>query len=343
MAKQIKQIKQIEQIKQIRQNINGVFLLNKDSNISSQNAMQQIRRLFNAKKAGHIGTLDPLATGVLPICFGDATKFSQDLNNADKTYIAEIQFGVNTDTCDADGQILENFLNDNKIVNAENINAKKINEILVEKFSGEIIQTPPQFSAIKINGQKMYQLAREGVKIDMPPRKIKIYVANLLSFDAQNFTAKIEISCSKGTYIRSIARDLGNFLHCGGYLKSLQRTKVGEIDISETLRFETIKDETTENLQKYILPIDFLIQKFVAYDLAEHQESALNIDRFLHGNPIIPDGNFDDGDFKFQQSQIYRIYNQQKFIGTAEYKFFDALQTLCLCPLRLICSEQRCV
>ena len=99
----------------------------------------------------------------------------------------------------------------------------------------------------------------------------------------------------------------------------------------------------TKNLQKYILPIDFLIQKFVAYDLAEHQESALNIDRFLHGNPIIPDGNFDDGDFKFQQSQIYRIYNQQKFIGTAEYKFFDALQTLCLCPLRLICSEQRCV
>lgn len=322
-----------KQIKQIRQNLNGVFLLNKDSKISSQNAMQQIRRLFNAKKAGHIGTLDPLATGVLPICFGDATKFSQDLNNADKTYIAEIQFGVNTDTCDADGQILENFLHDSKIVNTENINAKKINQILVEKFSGEILQTPPQFSAIKINGQKMYQLAREGVTIEMPPRKIKIYAANLLNFDAQNFIAKIEIFCSKGTYIRSIARDLGKFLNCGGHLKSLQRIKVGEIDISKTLRFDEIKN--VENLQKYILPIDFLIQNFLAYDLAE-QESELNINRFLHGNPIIP-----NGDFNFQQSQIYRIYHQQKFIGTAEYKFFEVLQTLCLCPLRLICSEQR--
>lgn len=312
----------------------GVIFLNKDCGISSQNAMQKIRKLFRAKKAGHIGTLDPLATGVLPICFGDATKFSQDLNNADKTYIAQIQFGVNTDTADADGQILQNFLHDNKIVNAENINAKKIKQILVENFSGEILQTPPQFSAIKINGQKMYQLARDGVKIQMPPRKIKIYKANLLNFDAQNFTAKIEISCSKGTYIRSIAQDLGKILGCGGHLKSLQRTAVGKIDITQTHSFDEIANDI--NKTKYILPIDCLIQNFPSYNLSEQNETPLNINRFLHGNPIITNSTF-----TFQKNLIYRIYYQQKFIGTAEYKFFDALQSDSLCPLRLIKSEQR--
>ncbi len=318
------------------ENLNGVFLLNKNRGISSHFAMQQVRKFFKAKKAGHIGTLDPLATGVLPICFGDATKFSQDLTNADKTYLAEIQFGISTDSADADGQILENHLANPKIVNQENINAKKISQLLVEKFSGEIWQTPPQFSAIKINGQKMYQLARDGVKIEMAPRKIYIHQSKLLQLDSKNFIATIEICCSKGTYIRSIARDLGDLLGVGGHLKSLQRNKVGNICIENAHKFceiENLKNsENLENAKNLILPIDFLVQNLDAYDL--QTETPLNIDRFLHGNPIIP--NFD-----FKEKQIYRIYYQQNFLGTAEYKFFDALQTLCLCPLRLICSEQR--
>ena len=205
-------------MKKNKLNLNGVIVVNKSKDISSNKILQQLKHLFNAQKAGHTGTLDPMATGVLPICFGRATKIAQYLLDADKEYIATIKLGVETDSGDAEGNIIKE--------NSESI--PKLDSDLLESvfdnFRGEISQVPPMYSALKYNGQPLYKLAREGIQIEIKPRNITIYALDLLEYCDDTLTIKVR--SSKGTYIRSLVDDIGQVLGCGAYVSSLHRSQV---------------------------------------------------------------------------------------------------------------------
>lgn len=190
-------------MKKNRLNLNGVIVVNKSKNISSNKVLQQLKHLFNAQKAGHTGTLDPMATGVLPICFGRGTKIAQYLLDADKEYIATVKLGIETDSGDAEGNVVA----ENHIIPTL---TESLIETVLEKFRGGISQVPPMYSALKYNGQPLYKLAREGKKVEIKPRNIRVYELELLDFSET--TIKVRVKCSKGTYIRSLAIDIGKQL-----------------------------------------------------------------------------------------------------------------------------------
>lgn len=211
-------------MKKNKLNLNGIVVINKAKGVSSNKVLQQLKYLFNAQKAGHTGTLDPMATGVLPICFGRATKIAQYLLDADKEYIATIRLGIETDSGDTEGQIIA------KNNNIPSLSHQLIEEVLTS-FRGNISQIPPLYSAIKHNGQPLYKLAREGKSIEVKSRNINIYMLELLDFDED--TLKVRVKCSKGTYIRSLAIDIGKKLGCGGHLIALQRTQSGPFKLAQ--------------------------------------------------------------------------------------------------------------
>ena len=199
-------------------NVHGIILLDKRLGVSSNKALQEVRRLFNANKAGHTGSLDPLATGLLPLCFGEATKVSALMLDDDKRYQVTMKLGVMTDTGDAEGQVIER---------------KPVPELSIEqiqcclaKFMGLQAQVPPMYSALKLNGKKLYELAREGITVERAPRQITIYELHLL--DATFDTLTLDVACSKGTYIRSLAEDIGHDLGCGATVTALRRTQAGQ-------------------------------------------------------------------------------------------------------------------
>lgn len=214
-------------------NIDGVILLDKPQGITSNAALQKVRWLFNAKKAGHTGSLDPLATGVLPICFGQGTKFSQLLLDADKVYLAKAKLGVITDSSDTDGQVLEE--KDYSFVTKE-----AVDEVL-DKFRGDIEQVPSMFSALKHNGVPLYELARKGITVERPARKITIHSLELKDFDLENGELTLLVHCSKGTYIRNLVEDIGNALGCGACVSFLRRVKTGNFEIENCYTLEEIE------------------------------------------------------------------------------------------------------
>lgn len=199
--------------------IDGILLLNKPTGVTSNGLLQQAKRLYGASKAGHTGALDPLATGMLPICFGEATKFSQYLLDSDKRYQTTAKLGIRTDSSDADGEV---------IAQAEvgaDVTAERVKKLLIEHFSGEIEQVPSMYSALKHNGQPLYKLARQGIEVEVKPRKVTIYQIELLDFRGDELD--LDIRCSKGTYIRSIVEDLGLLLGCGAHVAKLHRSDAG--------------------------------------------------------------------------------------------------------------------
>lgn len=200
--------------------IDGVVLLDKPQGVSSNHALQRIKYLYGAAKAGHTGALDPLATGMLPICLGEATKFSQFLLEADKRYQTTAKLGVRTDSSDADGEVIET-----KPVGDYSI--ELIQSLLVQHFSGEIEQVPSMFSALKHNGQPLYKLARQGIKVEVKRRRVTIYSIELLDYRPAQAELDLEVYCSKGTYIRSIVEDLGLMLGCGAHVQALRRLDSG--------------------------------------------------------------------------------------------------------------------
>jgi len=231
--------------------------LDKPGAITSNGALQRVKRLYNAAKAGHTGSLDPLATGVLPICFGEATKFSQFWLDADKGYSATIVLGVSTDTGDADGiEILK--------VDASYLDEAAIDAEL-DLFRGEIEQTPSMYSAIKIGGKPLFKLAREGKEVERPSRRVMVFSLERRSFRAgTQAEIDIDVVCSKGTYIRSIAEDLGRQLGCGGHVKSLRRTRVGPFRIASAVgldRLESLRDaQAFEEMDSLLLPMSSALQ-----------------------------------------------------------------------------------
>ena len=219
--------------------VNGIVLLDKDTGLSSNAALQKVKRLFFAKKAGHTGALDPLASGILPICLGQATKVAGFLLDDDKRYFVRGQFGQITDTGDAEGEII-------KIQPFEHLIDEEI-RMAVNQFVGDIKQIPPMYSALKKDGQPLYKLARQGIEIDRPPRPVTIHHIDYLGYEQGILS--LEVSCSKGTYIRTLIEDIGNQLGCGAHVIELRRTGFAHVDITQTIKFSDLEKLATDDYQ----------------------------------------------------------------------------------------------
>jgi len=245
----------VAQVKRIRRAVNGILVFDKPLGMSSNQALQKVRWLLNAEKAGHTGSLDPLATGVLPLCFGEATKFSQYLLDADKRYEVTAKLGERTNTSDSDGEVVA--------TRPVNVAVGTLIEAL-DQFRGPIMQVPSMYSALKHNGRPLYEYAREGIEIEREARPITIFELKLISFEGDE--VKLEVHCSKGTYIRSLVDDLGEVLGCGAHVTQLRRTQVASYPYERMLTleqleciFEQAKNETIpprEVLDPLLLPMD---------------------------------------------------------------------------------------
>lgn len=228
--------------------VSGILLLDKPKGISSNKALQQVKNIFKAQKAGHTGSLDPLATGVLPVCLGEATKVSGFLLDADKRYRVQIKLGEKTTTADAEGEVVSTAPFDS-------VSEAAIKEILPE-FTGVLHQLPPMYSALKHNGERLYKLAREGVEVEREPREITIFSLDLISVDLPYF--ELDVHCSKGTYVRTLAEDIGEKLGCGAHVTELRRTAVGVFDAEPVSmeKLESVADSDFAEMDCLLLPID---------------------------------------------------------------------------------------
>ena len=245
--------------------IDGVFLLDKPQGMSSNDIMQKVKRLFQANKAGHSGALDPLATGMLPICLGEATKFSQFLLDADKRYVVTAKLGERTDTSDAEGQVVET-----RPVNVET------SQILtaLEQFRGDILQVPTMFSALKHNGKPLYEYARAGITVEREARPITIFEINFIEYQAPSLT--LEVHCSKGTYIRTLVDDLGEVLGCGAHVTVLRRTAVADYPAEKMMTWDALQALAEQgDLDQHLLPIDTAVSKLPALKLNAEQSKGI--------------------------------------------------------------------
>jgi len=264
------------------QNINGILLLDKPSGITSNRALQRARSLIKAKKGGHTGSLDPFATGMLPLCFGEATKISHYLLNEKKTYSVEVKFGVSTSTGDIDGEITGS----SKIKEYSKDQWKKI----LNEFKGKSEQIPPMYSALKYKGKRLHELARKGEIVDRAARKIQIFSIDLgdLSKDTVNF----EVTCSKGTYIRVLAEDIAKKLGMLGHVSRLRRKSVGNFFESKMVKLSILEDLAQNNnpaISDYFITIDEALTEFSVVSLNDLQSS-----KFRNGQQLEFDGHFDD-------------------------------------------------
>jgi len=252
------------QKKSLKREIDGVFLLNKPLGFSSNQALKKIQWLFNAKKAGHTGTLDPMASGLLPICIGEATKFSNRLLEANKTYIATVQLGLTTTTGDQEGEVVSQ----KEVV----LKPNQLQETL-QKFTGDITQIPPMFSALKFEGKPLYEYARQGIEIERKPRPVTIYDIKLNKIEES--IVMLEVICSKGTYIRTLAEDIGHALGCGAHLKGLERTQTGHFQLPDALTIEALEAMSMASREKTLLPVDALLEGLSSIELTVTETEAI--------------------------------------------------------------------
>jgi tRNA pseudouridine55 synthase len=275
--------------------------------MSSQGAVTAVKRALNADKAGHTGTLDPMATGLLPICLGEATKYSQDLLDADKRYIARVRFGANRDTGDAEGQIvssfpLPQFADDAAIQIALNA--------LLPAFTGPILQVPPMYSALKRDGKPLYEYARAGVELERDARSVVIHA--IAWTEVQWPEATLEVSCSKGTYIRVLAEDLGAALGCGAHLVGLRRSEVGHLSLAQSITLDDLL-RTTADHADFVLPVDALLQTLPHLTVDAQQAKRLEMGQRV---PLAVNSKFPLAE------ALVRIYRAtaapHNFIGTAD-------------------------
>ncbi|TLU76083.1 tRNA pseudouridine(55) synthase TruB [Mannheimia varigena] len=249
--------------------IHGVFLLDKPEGVSSNDIMQKVKRLFQANKAGHTGALDPLATGMLPICLGEATKFSQFLLDSDKRYLVTAKLGERTDTSDAEGQVVE--------TRAVNVTESDILARL-DLFRGDILQVPTMFSALKHNGKPLYEYARAGITVEREARPITIFELKFIEYQAPFLT--LEVHCSKGTYIRTLVDDLGETLGCGAHVTMLRRTAVSNYPASEMMPIEDLQllaeSFPLKALDRLLLPMDTAVSNLAKIKLTAEQTKAVS-------------------------------------------------------------------
>jgi len=301
-------------------NVSGILVLNKPQGITSNRALQQAKRLFDAAKAGHTGSLDPLATGVLPVCFGEATKFSQFLLDADKGYKATFTLGEVTDSCDSDGEIIQ----------TRDASAVTQDDVLraLAAFTGEIEQVPPMYSALKHQGQPLHKLARKGVEVERKARRVMVSRFELLAFTpGERATAEVVVHCSKGTYIRSLALDVGEQLGCGGHVSVLHRTAAGPFNEEAAVTLEALQavlddGQSEATLDRFLLPTDAAVAHLprVDFSMADSQQ-------LLHGQAAMARGDVTPG--------TVRLYDaDDEFFGVG-----DALADGRVKPRRLVVSH----
>ncbi|MCF6252884.1 MAG: tRNA pseudouridine(55) synthase TruB [Methylococcaceae bacterium] len=276
-------------------NIHGILLLDKRLGVSSNRVLQEVKRLFNANKAGHTGSLDPLATGLLPLCFGEATKVSAMMLDDNKRYQVVIKLGIMTDTGDAEGKVIEK-----KPV--PELSLAEI-ESCLHSFTGEIDQVPPMYSALKHNGRKLYELAREGKTIERKARRITIFELKLLHTTADSL--KLDVFCSKGTYIRSLAEDIGHYLGCGGTVTELRRTQAGQFNIEHAFTIEQLQEMDFEALTNCLIEVDKPLETIPAIELSTKQARLVK-----HGQQIETEVEANQG--------MVRMYSEQVFLGLGE-------------------------
>ena len=282
-------------IKSPKQEINGLLIIDKPLGFSSNQTLSKIKWLYNPKKAGHTGTLDPLATGILPVCLGEATKFSSYLFDANKTYAAKIKLGFTSSTADAEGTLKD--LNIVKLPNKTEVTN------VLKTFEGAIEQTPPMYSALKHDGKPLYEYARQGIQIPRKKRIITIFSIKLINLEKDELI--LEINCSKGTYIRTLAEDIGEKLKVGGYLSSLRRTVVGSLTINDAITLDSIEESLVEDRFKFINPIDRFLNNFDSLIVSNDEASAIKDGKIVHKKEAL--------------KNIYRLYTQENFfIGLAE-------------------------
>ncbi|MDC4876968.1 tRNA pseudouridine(55) synthase TruB [Acinetobacter baumannii] len=245
-----------------RRHISGVFLLNKPLGLSSNAALQKVRWLYRAQKAGHTGALDPLATGLLPICLGEATKFSHYLLDSTKRYQTTVRLGQTTTTGDVEGDILQE--------RPIPILSEELIEQTLEKFRGDIQQVPPMYSALKKEGKPLYELARKGIEIEREARLVTIYALELIEFTENSIT--LDVTCSKGTYIRVLGEDIGEALGCGGHLTMLHRIQTGHFELIPSYTIEYLESLTEEQREALLLPVYAPIDHFLKIQVPEGRE-----------------------------------------------------------------------
>ncbi|HWV16470.1 MAG TPA: tRNA pseudouridine(55) synthase TruB [Cellvibrio sp.] len=292
--------------------VDGVLLLHKPAGMTSNRALQIAKRLFFVEKAGHTGSLDPLATGVLPLCFGEATKFSQFLLDADKRYRSTFLLGQRTNTSDADGEILST-------ASAAAITRAQVEQALVP-LTGDILQVPSMFSALKHEGQPLYKLARDGIEIERQPRPVTVYAIEILDFRPGELAeVDVDVRCSKGTYIRSIAEDLGFALGCGAHVKTLHRSAAGPFAEQQCISLESLEAEFEQGgynaLDAHLLGADAPVDSLPALYLSESSAHYFRL-----GNPVMDSQVYRIG----QQGDMVRVFcaqteqSAQQFLGLGE-------------------------
>lgn len=293
--------------------MDGIILINKEKKYTSHDVVVKVKKILKVK-VGHTGTLDPNATGILPLLLGNATKISKYLINHNKEYIAELKLGVKTDTADGEGKVIAE-----KQVNLEGIfeNINESTQQILNSFVGKTLQKPPMYSAIKVNGKKLYEYARKNEKVEVKSRQIEIYKMELIKLDLKENIIKFKVRCSKGTYIRTLCEDIAEKLNTYGYMKELQRTEVGDFKIENAITIGELEELVNENKlkdkineetlnivnskdRKYFIKIEEL---FMDKNIINLDEDLLN--KFLNG-VMIKNNNIDG---------IYRIYNKNNYIG----------------------------
>lgn len=269
--------------------IDGVVLLDKPVGLSSNTALQKVRRAYRAAKGGHTGTLDPLASGLLPLCLGEATKFSQMLLDADKAYVARVRLGETTTTGDAEGEIL---------VRSALRPSEADFDAVLPRFLGEIEQIPPMYSALKRDGKPLYEYARAGVELERASRRVTILSLARGALDAQEFD--LEVACSKGTYIRTLAEDIGAALGCGAHITALRRTRIGPFLIEDAVGLEALEDDPAQRAAA-LKPVDLLAGHLPVVELDEDL-----CRRFAHGQSVAL--------LAFEPGEA-RVYRGERFLG----------------------------
>jgi tRNA pseudouridine55 synthase len=276
----------------LRRRVDGVLLLDKPVGLSSNAALQQAKRRFRAEKAGHTGTLDPLASGLLPICFGEATKFAHMLLDADKTYAATVRLGTTTTTGDAEGEVLQTR---DVAVTRQDV------EAVLPRFIGRIIQVPPRYAALKYQGRNYYEYAREGIEIPRPGREVTVRSMTLDAWTPPDL--RLTIRCGKGTYVRVLAEDIGLALRCGAHLAALRRIETGGLRLSASCTLETLGGLSDQECDARLLPSDILVAPLPRLDLEAGEAT-----RFMQGQAVTRTG---------LPNAAYRVYAADGFAGIA--------------------------
>jgi tRNA pseudouridine55 synthase len=279
-----------------RDEVHGILLLDKPKGLTSNQALEQAKRLLGIRKAGHTGSLDPIASGLLPICCGEATKISPFLLESDKRYLVTVRLGASTTTGDAEGELVGRW--------PVPVLDRKMLEGVLDRFRGEIHQVPPMYSALKYQGKRLYDLARQGIEVERAPRRVRIYRLELLDFGADFL--KLDISCSKGTFIRTLAEDIGKALGTGGYVEELRRTQVGIFSLQDAVTLDRLAEMAPAERRALLLSIDSAVMELPQVVLADEMSFYVRRGQAV----MIP---------KLKTQGYVRLYNREgSFLGVGE-------------------------